>query len=146
TPILIYFPTRRSSVLPGTISATFYPLIGDRVKGPIGKTIDIIAVFATVFGVATSLGLGAIQINGGLTYLNGNIPDGFSTQLIIIIGVTILFILSSISGIGRGIKWLSNTNVFIAILLLIFFLFAGPTTYLLQLFKTILGIYEQFLP
>ncbi|HLR74973.1 MAG TPA: BCCT family transporter [Virgibacillus sp.] len=141
---LAYFKFRKGA--PGTISATFYPLIGDRVKGPIGKTIDIIAVFATVFGVATSLGLGAIQINGGLTYLNGNIPDGFSTQLIIIIGVTILFILSSISGIGRGIKWLSNTNVFIAILLLIFFLFAGPTTYLLKLFTTTLGNYAQFLP
>lgn len=141
---LAFFKFRKDA--PGTISATFYPLLGERVKGPIGQTIDIIAVFATVFGVATSLGLGAIQINGGLTYLNGNIPDGFITQLFIIIGVTILFMLSTLSGLGRGIKWLSNTNIFIAVLLLLFFLFAGPTTFLLNLFTTSLGNYAEFLP
>src|SRR5699024_7851335 len=141
---LAFFKFRKDA--PGTISATFYPLLGERVKGPFGQAIDIIAVFATVFGVATSLGLGAIQINGGLTYLNGNIPDGFVTQLLIIAGVTILFMLSALSGIGRGIKWLSNTNIFIAVLLLIFFLFAGPTTFLLNLFTSTLGSYIEFLP
>lgn len=141
---LAYFKFRKDA--PGTISATFYPLIGDRVKGPIGKTIDTIAVFATVFGVATSLGLGAIQINGGLTYLNGNIPDSFVTQIIIIIAVTILFMLSAISGIGRGIKWLSNANIAVAVLLMFFFLFMGPTTFLLDLFTTTIGKYIQTLP
>jgi len=116
------------------------------VNGPIGKTIDIIAVFATVFGVATSLGLGAIQINGGFSYLNSNIPVGFSTQIFIIIGVTILFMLSAISGLGRGIKWLSNTNIVIAILLMFFFLFMGPTTFLLNLFTTTIGNYIEYLP
>ena len=138
---LAYFKFRKDA--PGTISATFTPLIGDRVNGPIGKTIDTIAVFATVFGVATSLGLGAIQINGGLTYLNSNIPDSFSTQFIIIIGVTILFMLSALSGLGRGIKWLSNTNIVIAILLLFFFLFVGPTTFLMDTFTTTIGSYAQ---
>lgn len=141
---LAYFKFRKDA--PGTISATFYPLLGEKTKGPIGKAIDVIAVFATVFGVATSLGLGAIQINGGLTYLNGDIPNEFITQLFIIIGVTILFMLSVISGIGRGIKWLSNTNIVIAILLMFFFLFAGPTTFLLNLFTTTLGSYVEYLP
>src|SRR5699024_1220262 len=90
--VLAYYKFREEA--PGTMSATFYPLLGDRVEGPIGKTIDTIAVFATVFGVATSLGLGAIQINGGLSYLNENITDSFTTQFIIIIAVTILFIRS----------------------------------------------------
>lgn len=130
----------------GLISTTFYPLIGDRVYGPIGKTIDVIAVFATVFGVATSLGLGAIQINGGLSYLNENIPVTFSTQLLIIAGVTILFTLSALSGIGRGIKWLSNANVLVAILLMLFVLFTGPTTFLLNLFTSTLGNYAEYLP
>lgn len=141
---LAFFKFRKEA--PGTISATFYPLIGERINGPIGKTIDIIAVFATVFGVATSLGLGAIQINGGLTYLNGNIPNGFTTQLFIIIGVTILFMLSAISGLGRGIKWLSNTNIVMAVLLLLFLLIAGPTTFLFNLLTSTLGGYLEYLP
>ncbi|HLS34879.1 MAG TPA: BCCT family transporter [Bacillota bacterium] len=141
---LAYFKFRKDA--PGTISATFYPLLGERVKGPIGKTIDIIAVFATVFGVATSLGLGAIQINGGLSFLNSDIPNDFSTQIFIILGVTILFMLSAISGIGRGIKWLSNGNIVIAILLMFFFLFMGPTTFLLNLFTTTIGSYIEYLP
>src|SRR5690625_5286711 len=141
---LAFFKFRKNA--PGTISATFEPLIGERTKGWIGKTIDIIAVFATVFGVATSLGLGAIQINGGLSYLNSNIPDGFITQFFIIIGVTILFTLSALSGIGRGIKWLSNANIIMAVLLMFFVLFTGPTTFLLNLLTTTFGRYLEFLP
>lgn len=141
---LAYFKFRKD--VPGTISATFYPLIGEKVKGPIGYIIDTIAVFATVFGVATSLGLGAIQINGGFTYLNGDIPNGFSTQFIIIIGVTILFMLSALSGIGRGIKWLSNGNIILALALFVFLLIFGPTTFLFDSFTTTIGSYIQKLP
>ncbi|MFD2129932.1 BCCT family transporter [Pseudogracilibacillus auburnensis] len=141
---LAYFKFRKNA--PGTISATFYPLLGKHVNGPIGKTIDLIAVFATVFGVATSLGLGAIQINGGFSYLNNNIPNNFNVQMIIIIGVTILFMLSAISGLGRGIKWLSNINILLAILLMLFFLILGPTTFLLNLFTTTIGSYVEYLP
>lgn len=141
---LAFFQFRKDSR--GLISSTFEPLIGDRIHGPIGKTIDIIAVFATVFGVATSLGFGAIQINGGLNYLNDSIPNSFSTQLMIIAGVTILFTLSAISGIGRGIKWLSNANVLVALLLMLFVLFTGPTTFLLNFFTTTVGNYLEFLP
>lgn len=141
---LAFFKFRKEA--PGTISAIFYPLLGDRINGPIGKIIDTIAVFATVFGVATSLGLGAIQINGGFHFLNENIPNGFIAQLIIIVAVTILFMLSVISGLGRGIKWLSNANIVLAILLMLFFLFMGPTTFLLNLFTTSLGNYVEYLP
>src|SRR5699024_9195712 len=124
-------------------SSTFQPLIGDRIHGPIGKTVDIIAVFATVFGVATSLGLGAIQINGGLSFLNSNIPDSFTTQFIIILAVTVLFTLSALSGLGRGIKWLSNGNIVLAVALLFFFLIVGPTTFLLDTFTNSIGSYAQ---
>lgn len=141
---LAFFQFRKGSR--GLISATFEPLIGERIHGPFGKMIDIIAVFATVFGVATSLGLGAIQINGGLSYLHDGIPNAFSTQLMIIIGVTILFTLSALSGIGRGIKWLSNANVLVAILLMLFVLFTGPTTFLLNLLTTTIGNYFEYLP
>lgn len=141
---LAYFKFRKDS--PGVISATFYPLLGDRVRGPIGTTIDVLAVFATIFGVATSLGLGAVQINGGLAYLFDTISNNFTTQLIIIGIVTVLFMISAVSGLGRGIKYLSNTNIVIAILLMIFVLFAGPTTFLLNTFTTTLGSYIQNLP
>src|SRR5699024_7968998 len=141
---LAFFKFRKEAQ--GTISATFEPLLGDRTHGPIGKTIDIVAVFATVFGVATSLGLGAIQIGGGFSSISDSISNTFGTQMIIIAAVTVLFMLSAISGLCRGIKWLSNTNVVIAILLMIFVLFAGPTTFLLNLFTTSLGNYIEYLP
>lgn len=141
---LAYFKFRKDA--PGTISATFYPLLGEKIKGPIGKTIDIIAVFATVFGVATSLGLGAIQINGGFSYLFDSIPISFWVQLLIILCVTILFMASAISGLGRGIKWLSNINIVIAILLMLFVLVFGPTRFLLEVFTSTFGSYAENLP
>ncbi|MEI3614174.1 BCCT family transporter [Pseudogracilibacillus sp. SO30301A] len=141
---LAYFKFRRN--LPGTISATFYPLFGDYVRGPLGIIIDTFAVFATVFGVATSLGFGAIQINGGLHYLNNNIPYGFSSQFVIIIGITFLFMISVFLGIDKGMKWMSNINIILAILLLCFFLSFGPTSFLFQSFATSLGRYAAFLP
>src|SRR5699024_970251 len=131
---------------PGTISATFYPLFGHYVKGPVGIIIDSIAVLATVFGVATSLGFGATQISGGIHYLNNDIANGFPTQFAIIIGVTILFMLSVLSGIGKGMKWISNINILLAILLMLFFLFLGPTAHLLDLFISSFGSYLYHLP
>lgn len=141
---LAYFKFRKDA--PGIVSATFYPLLGEKVKGPIGTTIDVIAVFATIFGVATSLGLGAQQISGGISYLSEAIPNQFSTQLIIIVIVTVLFMLSAATGIKRGIKWLSNTNMTLAVVLLVFLLFVGPTTFLLDTFTSTLGAYIQKLP
>ncbi|WP_270179161.1 glycine betaine uptake BCCT transporter [Alkalihalobacillus sp. CinArs1] len=137
---LAYYKFRKGA--PGLISATLYPLLGDRVKGPIGITIDIIAVFATIFGVAASLGLGAQQINGGLAYLT-DIPNNFTVQLIIIAVITVLFTISAGTGIKKGIKYLSNTNMILAVLLLGLFIFLGPTKFILDLFVTTFGEYVQ---
>ncbi|MDT8859210.1 BCCT family transporter [Alkalihalobacillus sp. MEB130] len=140
---LAYFKFRKDA--PGLMSATLQPILGDRVKGPIGYTIDIISVFATIFGVCASLGLGAQQINAGLGYLIG-IPVNFTVQLIIILIITVLFILSASTGIKRGIKYLSNTNMVLATLLLIAMVILGPTLFLLNLFTHTLGEYIQNLP
>lgn len=140
---LAFFKFRRGA--PGLISAIFYPILGERVNGPIGKIIDVIAVIATVFGVATSLGFGASQIGGGVSYLTG-IENSFSTQFIIILIVTVLYMISASTGISKGIKYLSNTNIVLAILLMFFLLFAGPTNFIMDLFTSTLGSYVQNLP
>jgi len=137
---LAYFQFRKGQK--GLISATFYPLLGDRVNGPIGKSIDVLTVFATIFGVATSLGLGTLQINGGLSYLF-DIPNNYNVQIIIIIVVTILYMLSAQTGLDRGIKILSNLNVLIATVLMLFMLFVGPTAQILNIFTQTLGGYIQ---
>jgi glycine betaine transporter len=141
---LAYFKFRKGA--PGLISHIFRPILKDRVEGPIGKLIDIIAVFATVFGVATSLGFGAAQISGGFSFLNNNVANNFTTQLIIIIVVTVLFTLSASTGLNRGIKYLSNINIILALLLMFFLLFAGPTNFIMDVFTTTIGTYLQNLP
>lgn len=140
---IAYFKFRKDA--PGLMSATLYPILGEKTNGAIGKTVDIVAVFATVFGVCASLGLGAQQINGGLNYLFG-IPNNFAIQLTIMAIVTVLFIISAGTGLSKGIKYLSNTNMILATLLLFTMLFIGPTTFLLNLFTTTLGDYIQNLP
>lgn len=140
---LAYFKFRKDA--PGLMSATLYPILGEKTKGPIGVTIDIIAVFATVFGVAASLGLGAAQINGGLAYLTG-IPNAFWIQVIIILITTALFILSASTGINRGIKYLSNVNMGLAVVLFFTFLLLGPTQFVIDLMTTTFGGYLQHLP
>ncbi|GIP38257.1 glycine betaine transporter OpuD [Paenibacillus sp. J31TS4] len=137
---LAYFQYRKGHK--GLISATFVPLLGDRVNGPIGKAIDILAIIATVFGVATSLGLGALQINGGLTHLFG-IPAGNSSQVVIIAVVTVLFIVSATTGLDKGIKLLSNTNLVIAVILMLFVFVMGPTSFILDTFTVTVGGYLQ---
>ncbi|KPV42841.1 glycine betaine uptake BCCT transporter [Alicyclobacillus ferrooxydans] len=137
---LAYFNFRKGSK--GLISATFYPILGDRVNGSIGKTIDILAVLATVFGVATSLGLGTLQINGGLNALFG-VPSTRILQISIIAVVTVLFLISATTGLDKGIKILSNTNLIVAAVLLLFTLFLGPTWFLFDTFTSTLGGYLQ---
>ncbi|KGX93914.1 choline transporter [Pontibacillus halophilus JSM 076056 = DSM 19796] len=137
---LAYYQFKKG--MPGLMSTTLYPLIGDRVRGPIGKVVDIIAIFATLFGVAISLGIGASQINGGLNYLFG-VPNTFNVQLIIMAVTMVLFITSAATGLSKGIKILSNTNLILAVVLLISFLFLGPTQFILELFSTTLGAYLQ---
>ncbi|MBY0223733.1 BCCT family transporter [Mammaliicoccus sciuri] len=139
---LAYFQFRKGQ--PGLISATLKPIFGDRVNGPLGIVIDVFAIFATVFGVATSLGLGAVQVNAGLHYLFG-IPVSFLSQLIIIIIVTILFLVSAWSGLGKGIKILSNANMVLAIALLFFVIALGPTLLIFDMFTDSIGGYLEHL-
>ena len=138
---MAYFQYRKG--LPALVSSTLYPLIGEKgIKGWIGKLVDILAVFATVFGVATSLGLGAMQIGTGLNYAYG-LPTGTTTSVIIIAVITVLFITSAVTGINRGIKLLSNTNMVIAFLILGFLMIVGPTRYIFNGITETMGSYFQ---
>ncbi|MBN9652696.1 BCCT family transporter [Halobacillus sp. GSS1] len=142
---LAYFKFRKDA--PGVISAALTPVLGEkRVKGPLGTLIDFIAVFATIFGVATSLGLGALQISSGLAFTIDGLEDTFTLQLIIIAVVTVLFMVSAMTGLNKGIKYLSNTNVVLAIVLMVFMLFAGPTNFIMDYFTTSFGSYLRDLP
>lgn len=139
--VLAYFQFRKG--YPGVISATFRPLIGDRVNGPIGTMINVLVVFATIIGVATSLGFGTMQISGGLSEMSKFIPNTIVTQVIIIGIITILYMLSALTGLNRGIRILSKTNVYLAVALMLFVLFLGPTTYIMGAFTQTLGTYFQ---
>jgi glycine betaine transporter len=138
-----FFQYRKN--LPGLISSIFYPILGDRIHGPIGKTIDVFAVIATIFGIATSLGLGALQITSGVNYLF-DIPNNITNQIIIIICLTLLFTGSAFVGIDRGMKVLSNTNILLAISLMVLLIILGPTAQIFKVFTNTLGSYlGQFL-
>lgn len=136
--ILAYFAYRHD--LPLTLRSSLYPLIGDRIYGPIGALIDIFAVLGTVCGVATSLGLGVLQINSGLAYLF-DVPVSSTVQIILVVVTTILATISVVLGLDVGIKRLSEFNIFLAIALLLGVLLIGPTVYLLQAFVQNTGSY-----
>ncbi|RIN77357.1 BCCT family transporter [Staphylococcus simulans] len=123
---------------PGLLSKTLRPILGDKVDGPIGTIIDVLAVFATVVGVAVSLGMGALQINGGLHYLFG-LPNNVWVQGIIIVVVTIMFIASAWSGISKGIQYLSNLNIGLGTILMIVALIIGPTVLILDMLTSSTG-------
>ncbi|MDN5587999.1 MAG: BCCT family transporter, partial [Brevibacterium sp.] len=126
---------------PLSIRWALEPLLGNRVKGWAGDTIDVIAIFGTVFGIATSLGLGVQQISAGLKHI-GVVGEYDNTFLIILIVViTFLATLSVVSGVGAGIKWLSNINLTMAGILLVSVLVLGPTLFLFQNFVESLGVY-----
>ena len=110
------------------------------MRGPIGGAIDVLAVIATVTGVAATLGFGALQINEGLNFLF-KVPNNFGTQVILIIVATILFTWSAWSGIDKGIKTLSNINMGLAFLVLVGLFIVGPTLYILNTFTNGLGNY-----
>ena len=120
-----YFIHKRN--LPPRVSSIFQPILGEGIHGPIGKLIDVVAIVGTVFGIAVSIGLGTLQINGGLNQLFG-MPENAGWQLIIIGVVCGLALISVSLGLDKGIKVLSNINIVTAILLLIFVLFAGGST------------------
>ncbi|MEJ1200031.1 MULTISPECIES: BCCT family transporter [unclassified Streptomyces] len=130
-----------------TISAVFTPLIGEKhANGVSGRVIDILAIIATVFGSAASLGLGALQIGSGVEKLDW--MDKVSTGLLvgIIAVLTVAFVASAISGVEKGIQWLSNTNMVLALLLVVFVFVAGPTILILDLLPTSIFTYLGDLP
>ncbi|MCG7624550.1 MULTISPECIES: BCCT family transporter [unclassified Epibacterium] len=131
--------------LPLTIRSAFYPIFGDAVWGWVGHVIDILAVFATLFGLATSLGFGATQANAGLNELFG-IAVSSTTEVILISAITAIALVSVMRGLDGGVKVLSEINMGLAFLLLIFVLLVGPTVFLLSLFWDSLLAYLQFLP
>jgi choline/carnitine/betaine transport len=128
------------------VSATFRPLLGDRAAQGPGKAIDVIAIFATLFGSATSLGLGAMQITGGIDDMFGR-GGGDKTLAVSVIGVlTLCFVLSAVSGVDKGIKYLSNANAVAAGLLVLFLFVVGPTVFILGTFTESMGAYLTQLP
>ena len=128
------------------ISSAFEPLLGSRANGPAGKVIDMLAIFATLFGSAASLGLGALQIRSGLQIVGGIGGTGNTVLVVIITVLTVAFVLSAVSGIARGIQWLSNINMVLAITLALFVFVVGPTVFILNLLPTSVGSYLAELP
>ena len=161
---LAYFHFRRK--LPLTIRSAFYPLIGERIYGPIGHAADVLAVFGTIFGIATSLGLGVQQMTTGLYHITGwsmfvtpvldeagqqvmraegvpAVTGSITMQLILIAVISAIATLSVVSGVGRGVRILSELNLWLSILILVFLITFGPTAYLLQFYLQSVGDYAQ---
>ena len=124
------------------VSQLFRPLLGDRVDGPIGKAIDILAVFSTLFGTTTSLGLGALQVNNGVNMLWG-IPVNNTTQVVIIALVTAIFTFSAVSGVSKGIEYLSQASTGLAVILFVFILVVGPAVFVANLFVESIGLWAS---
>ena len=135
---LAYFGFRKK--LPLTLRSALHPVIGDRIYGPIGHAVDLLAVFGTVFGVATSLGLGVSQMATGLNFLFG-VDPGTTTQVILIAVISLVATLSAVSGVGNGIRIISEWNIWLSVVLLAYFLFGGPFQWLMGFFVTTVGDY-----
>ena len=135
---LAYFGFRKK--LPLTLRSSLHPLIGDRIYGPIGHAVDLLAVFGTVFGVATSLGLGVSQMAAGLNVLFG-ISDGIVTKLSLILVISVIATVSAVSGVGNGIRIISEWNIWLSIILLATFVAVGPFQWLMSFFVTSIGDY-----
>ncbi|WP_339409249.1 BCCT family transporter [Pseudomonas sp. EA_35y_Pfl2_R5] len=131
--------------LPLSIRSIFYPLLGERVWGWPGHIVDILAVFATLFGLATSLGLGAQQAAAGLDFLFG-IPNTDTSKVLLVIGITVIALCSVLAGLDKGVKRLSEINMVLAILLLLFIIVVGPTMAIFTGFFDNLGSYLVNLP
>lgn len=124
----------------GLISELLRPLCGRLVDGWLGRIVDILAIIATAIGVATSLGFGALQIGAGLHHIFG-LPETSGTRVGIILVALVLYLLSSTTGLHKGIKWLSNLNMVLALTLLLAFLVFGPTGFIFDAFTSTLGQY-----
>ncbi len=136
--VLAYFSFRHG--LPLSVRSALYPMIGDRIHGKIGHTVDTIAVLGTVFGVATSLGLGVLQVNAGLNYIF-DVPVGLPAQITLIAIITSMATVSVVLGLDGGIKRLSELNLYLALALVAFVFLAGPTFFLLGAFVENIGNY-----
>ena len=139
---LAYFSFRRD--LPLRISSALYPCIGKRISGPLGNIVDNLAVFGTLFGVATSLGLGAQQVASGLNFLF-DVPDGNVTQIVLILIITAMATVSVVAGLDGGIRRLSEFNLYLAAALLAFVVVLGPTLYIFQTMTQNVGAYVSSL-
>lgn len=135
---LSYFTYTRG--LPLTIRSIFYPFLGDKIYGKIGDAIDIFAVLATLFGLATSLGFGVQQIASGLDHVF-NVPSGITTQVILIAGITLVATISVVLGVDKGVKILSEWNMRVALVLLVLALILGPTIFIFRSFVENTGSY-----
>lgn len=135
---LAFFSYRHG--LPLTIRSALYPLFGKRIYGALGNTVDIAAVLGTVFGVATSLGIGIIQLNFGLNYMFG-IAEGVTTQAVLAVLIVMFSAISAATGVDKGIRRLSEFNMLLAIVLMLFVLFSGDTTFLLNTLVLNVGDY-----
>jgi choline/glycine/proline betaine transport protein len=140
---LAFFAFNRN--LPLSFRSVFYPILGDRIEGWIGDVIDVLAVLATLFGLATSLGLGAAQAGAGIEYVFG-LQNTVNMQVIIIIGVTSIAVVSVVLGIDKGVRVLSEFNVRTAAIFLLFILIVGPTFFILSSFIQNIGHYLQKFP
>jgi len=126
--------------LPLTISSVFHPLIGDRINSGLGKAINILAVLATLFGLATSLGLGVQQVNAGLSHLT-NIPESITVQVILLAIITLIATGSVLAGMASGVRRLSQMNIAIGAIFLIFIIVIGPTLFIMGSFIQNIGAY-----
>lgn len=137
--VLAYFAFRHG--LPLSMRSALYPLIGDKIYGPIGHTVDVIAILGTLFGIATTLGLSVAQINAGMNYLWEDIPVSITVQIITIGAITLLAIISVVAGLDKGVKRLSIVNMVLAIALMLFVFIVGPTIVILETFLQNTGSY-----
>ena len=143
--LLLALMTYREN-LPMTMKSCFYPLIGDRIFGWIGDAIDVISVMTTLFGVCTSLGLGTRQLNTGFNIVNPEIDsDNTGYQVAIIWVITAIATVSTVSGVGMGIRRLSETCFGFGMFLMLMALFMDNTFYILNLFVQSLGFYLQYI-
>ena len=137
--VLAYFAFRHG--LPLSMRSALYPLIGERIYGPIGHAVDVFAILGTLFGIATTLGLSVAQINAGLNYLWPNIPVSTTMQILCIAAITGVTTLSVAAGLDRGIKRLSVLNMILAASLMLFVFLSGPTLFILETFVQNTGSY-----
>lgn len=137
--VLAYFAFRHG--LPLSMRSALYPLVGERIHGPIGHTVDVVAILGTLFGIATTLGLSVTQINAGLNYLWPSIPVGTTVQVIAIAVITALALISVVAGLDKGVKNLSILNMVLAVGLMLFVFTVGPTIFILETFLQNTGAY-----